>query len=49
MAEVYRSKVGNLAACLSAPEARIEAADILRGLVEAIDRKRDGVALCGEA
>ena len=37
MAEVYRAKVADLAGCLSAPETRHEAAEILRGLIEAIE------------
>ena len=37
MAEVYRAKVADLAGSLAAPDTRHEAADILRGLVEAIE------------
>jgi DNA invertase Pin-like site-specific DNA recombinase len=36
MAEVYRAKASDLAAALSAPEARTGAAEILRGLIEAV-------------
>ncbi len=41
MAEVYRAKVADLAGSLAAPDTRHEAADILRGLIEAIDCHRD--------
>ena len=37
MAEIYRNKVENLAASLAAPETRVEAADLLRGLIETIE------------
>ncbi len=37
MAEVYRRKVEDLAASLATPEARAKAAEILRGLIEAIE------------
>jgi site-specific DNA recombinase len=37
MAEVYRSKVETLATALSAPDTRVEAAEALRGLIEAIE------------
>ena len=36
MAEAYRAKVADLASALRAPEARAEAAEILRGLVEMV-------------
>ncbi len=44
LAEVYRDMVANLHAALSEPEARTEAAEILRGLVERINvwSGRDG-------
>jgi site-specific DNA recombinase len=37
MAEVYRRQVTGLAAALQSPETRVEAAEILRGLIEAIE------------
>ncbi|TPE43122.1 recombinase zinc beta ribbon domain-containing protein [Amaricoccus solimangrovi] len=37
MAEIYRAKVGNLAAALTAPDSRVEATEILRGLIDAIE------------
>ena len=41
LAKLYREKVENLHAALSDPQARTEAAEILRGLVEQISVKHD--------
>ena len=37
MAELYRKKVENLAASLAAPDAQVEAEEILRSLIETIE------------
>jgi site-specific DNA recombinase len=41
LAEVYRATVADLHAALNDPEARTEAADILRGLIERITVRDD--------
>ena len=47
MAEFYRAKVGDLVQALQAPETRVQAAEILRGLIDAIilEPEADGYAL----
>jgi hypothetical protein len=42
MADLYRRKVSNLAAALSAPDIRAEAAELQRGIVERIELQPAG-------